>query len=169
MNTCGTNQDCSIPTNVWGNQTPKTGNAYLGMLTKATIIGSNYRENIYTVLTTALIPNKTYSLTMNVSLAENAKYASNNFGFKFSKVPNFPINNTSHFNSTSVVTNTSIWSVITGTFTADSAYTHLAIGNFYTDANTTETISCASCNLNKSDKFKLDIADVFSSGQGSPA
>lgn len=30
-------------------------------------------------------------------------------------------------------------------------------------------ILCASCNLNKSDKFKLDIADVFSSGQGSPA
>ena len=160
LNTCGTNQDCSVPINVWGNQTPLTGNAYVGMVTKASIIGSNYRENIYTILSTALIPNITYSLTMNVSLAENAKYASNNFGFKFSKVPNFPVNNSSHFNNSNVITNNNGWSVITGTFTADSAYTHLAIGNFYDDANTTEIVACLTCTLNVNYYYIDDISVI---------
>jgi len=66
----------------------------------------------------------------------NCDCATNNVGLKFTtsaySVSNpIPIDNLAHIVSTSVVSDTTNWTEISGVFTADSAYTHLAIGVFF--------------------------------------
>ncbi len=134
-----------VPSNTFGNQAAFDGNAYMGMTMKAPSIGANFRENIYIMLSSPLVAGALYSVSVQVSLADNFKYAANKVGIKFSKVPNFPINNFAHVFAAGQLTNSVSWTPVSGVFEADSNYTYMAIGNFFDDANTTETTVCASC------------------------
>jgi hypothetical protein len=127
----------------------------------------NYRENIYTSLTTPLVRGNTYSVSMYVSHTDNSQSSTNNLGLKFAMGPSFPINNIAHVYTSIVITDTMNWTLISGSFVADSAYNYIAVGNFFTDANTTTTVSCASCSFNQHGYYIDDISVVLTQqGEG---
>ncbi len=143
-NSCATGA-YDVPTNAYGTQAAYDGNGYMAITMKAPSIGASYRENIYIALSSPLVAGAIYSVSMQASLADDFKYSSNKIGVKFSKVPNFPINNVSHMFAANQVTSSVTWTQISGAFQADSNYTYIAIGNFFDDANTAETTVCAAC------------------------
>lgn len=140
-NTCGSIWNVSVPNNQTGFQYPHTGNAYSGLATYY-IIGE-YREFIGAQLSSSLLIGQKYYLSFYVSLAgkQGASMASNNIGARFHNNPyNYvnaaPINNFAHLSCNSLITDTTNWSFITGSFIADSAYSYISLGNFFDDSNT---------------------------------
>jgi hypothetical protein len=143
LNSCGTTSFGS-PSNVWGYQSPSTGNGYMALSTYAP--GSpEHRENIYVQLIAPLVVGEFYTVRMQVSKVDNCKRATDRLGVKLSKSVYFPINNTALLASPTVITNATGWEQLEYTFSADSAYRYLCIGNFFTDANTTITMPCPGC------------------------
>jgi len=160
FNACGTGS-FSVPGNYVGNQIPAMGNAYAGIIAMFPP-NSTVREYLYTKLTDTLTVGVRYYLSMKVSMAEDwgywtddpisptfttycARYMpSNNLGMKFTKAADVNgnngmtalMNNSSHMHSQAIISDTTNWTTISGSFVADSAYTRLAIGNFYTNAAT---------------------------------
>ncbi len=163
LHSCGT-PTFGTPSNTWGYQLPMTGDGYMATVSMAPSVMLNYRENIYTQLIEPLEVGKHYSFQVSISLADNSRYASNNFGAKLSTSANFPINNICLLAWPSVVTNTDDWTTISVEFVADSAYTHIAIGNFMTDANTTSITACASCPFTLHGYYVDDVCLVNTSG-----
>jgi hypothetical protein len=144
-NACSSYTNCSVPSNLAGYQYPHTGNAYCGVYTydKAGF----YREAIGGQLSAPLTVGQKYYVSFFTSLTikgPNNAYASNNIGAKFSTVAynttsvsnQIPINNIAQLKSYSIITDTSNWIQIMGSFIADSAYQYVALGNFFDDANT---------------------------------
>ncbi len=56
--------------------------------------------------------------------------------------PPFPFRNYAHLHSVEVITDTAEWTLVSGTFVADSAYRYLVLGNFFEDA-LTDTVHLA--------------------------
>lgn len=156
LHACGTSM-FGAPSNTWGNQAPATGQACMATCTTAPTVQPDYRENIYTTLTSPLVVGVTYNVSFKISHCDNSQKATNNFGVKFATVPNFPINNVSQVYSTAVVTDKINWTTVTGSFIADSAYTYICLGNFMTDANTTMTTSCSGCSFNLHGYYLDDV------------
>ncbi len=148
----------NVPNSTWGPQAAKSGNGYMATCMMAPAVAVDYRENIFTTLTTSLIPGNSYSVSMYVSHTDNSKNSTNRMGLKFSKVPSFPINNIAHISTTVVITDDINWVLVSGTFVADSAYKYIAVGNFYTDANTTVSVSCSGCAFNQFGYFIEDVS-----------
>jgi hypothetical protein len=144
MHSCGTS-NFSVPSNTWGNQPAATGQAYMTTVTMSPSVATDYRENIYTQLIAPLTIGDLYHVSFKISFTESSQYATNNFGAKFSTVSSFPINNSCQIFETNVISDTQNWITISDTFTADSAYEYICIGNFMTDANTTVVTACSSC------------------------
>ena len=82
-------------------------------------------------------------------------------GIKFSTVPYSyfnpaPINNTAHFYTNTIITDTAKWTRISGSFIADSAYSYIMIGNFFDDAHT-DTLNLAATNNNYAYYYLDDV------------
>jgi len=146
-NECSTGNFTSVPNNYGGFQYASTGGAYAGIATYSKSI-PNYRDIIGRNLTTQLTIGVKYYLSMQVNLSigslDSSSHATNNFGMLLSTVPYSntspaPIGNFAHFNYETVVTDTMNWTRVSGSFIADSTYGYIAIGNFFTDANTDTT------------------------------
>ncbi|MDQ3111269.1 MAG: T9SS type A sorting domain-containing protein [Bacteroidota bacterium] len=165
LHACGT-PNFSVPTNTWGYQVAATGQAYMATCTMAPNVQPNYRENIYTNLITPLQVGASYTVSLQVSFTDNSQHASNNFGVKFATTPNFPVNNLCQLYSSTVINDKQNWITISGTFIADSSYSYIAIGNFFTDANTTVSLDCPSCSFNLHGYFVDDIC-VLENSTGS--
>ncbi len=141
FNTCSTTPGMAPPNCGFGFQWPNSGNAYAGL---TTFVGtnSNYREIIGSALTSTLVIGQKYFLSFFINMAGKVyKKASDKMGVRFSTIPfstltPVPINNFSHYFSSSIVTDTTNWVKLKGSFTADSAYKYIMLGNFYTDINT---------------------------------
>lgn len=147
-NECADNA-VSVPINFCGYQNAFDGNAYAGLII-AHGGGStnNYREYIGCTLLDSLVINQKYFLSFKVSPSNYNLNFANNIGLLFSNKsylnfgPNWPydsifIKNYSHLHSNSVITDTLNWTIISGSFIADSSYKYLIIGNFYDDTHTT--------------------------------
>lgn len=152
-NSCASQGLMSVPQNVYGDQMALTGSAYAGILTYDGPNDPNYREYLGVELNETLIIGTKYFISYYVSRAGNfcVGYATNNLGGLFTTElysPDSPLdpNNYSHFNETSVLTDTSQWIQIHGEFIADQNYSHLAIGNFYTIENTDTLYTGGPCN-----------------------
>lgn len=146
-----------VPNNPWGTENAATGNGYIAMTTKVPAWGQ-YRENIYAQLISPLSIGTTYSLSFKISLCDNFRLASDKMGLKFSMFPNISISNSAHLFASTPVSQQNGWTVITGTFTADSAYTYIGVGNFFDDANTNEVLVCPSCTQNYNIYYLDDIS-----------
>jgi gliding motility-associated-like protein len=144
LNACGT-PGFQVPSNVWGNHTASTGQAYMAQVTMAPTVTTNYRENIYTKLISPLVPGETYYVSMKVVSATDCENTTNNDGIKFSTNSFFSVNNIAAVHSTVVITDQVNWTTISGCYMADSAYTYIGVGNFFDDAHTTMSYSCSSC------------------------
>lgn len=140
FNSCGTTTFFQVPKNYFGYQNPAYGNAYCGFYTYD---GSSfYREIIIGQLSIPLTVNQKYYVSFKVSRADSSfviGYSTNKIGINMStsKINNVPINNTATVYSNTVITDTISWTKINGSFTADSSYQYIMIGNFFDDANTT--------------------------------
>ena len=142
----------SVPLNGMGFQYGFDGDAYLGMATYK----DNFREYVGCELLEPLVVGQTYHLSFHANMATggtywNPKWASNNVGMLFTMEhniwtglsgPPFPFRNYAHLHSTEVITDTANWTLVSGTFIADSAYLYLVLGNFFEDA-LTDTVHVA--------------------------
>jgi hypothetical protein len=138
-----------VPANVFGNQTPKDGNGYSGFALYVRVV-AGVREFVGIPLSQPLIIGQDYFVSFYVSLADTLSLdcAINNIGLKFftspldSTSPPAITNSADIFTST-IISDKSNWTEISGWFTADSSYNFIAIGNFFDDAST-DTLNCLS-------------------------
>jgi len=146
FNSCSL-MDWSVPFNVAGYQNASTGNAYAAIGSDVGVYGS-FRDYIGIELATPLVIGKKYYVNFNVSLANGSHYGIDKIGVLFTTVSYeiLPYNcsnplsiffpkNFSHVYSNNIITDTVNWTMITGSFIADSAYSYLMIGNFFDDTH----------------------------------
>lgn len=156
FNSCSSASTMGVPQSLFVYQAERRGcNAYMGLATWSKV--SNSREHIGIGLSQPLTVGETYYLsfyTVQDGLFLNGEYfgvPSNNIGIRLSTIeynPSnpVPINNFAHLRSETIITDTVSWVRISGSLIADSAYTHLILGNFYDDT-ATDTLyqSCQTC------------------------
>jgi len=139
------NSGVSIPYNVAGYQFPSHGSAYMGIQTFFT---PGTREFFGCQLTDTLILGTRYFFSMKVVCSYGdfqhgvaAACASSKLGVRFSTVQysinnSTPINNFAHIWTDSILRDTVNWTIISGSFIADSSYSYLSIGNYFDDSHT---------------------------------
>jgi outer membrane protein OmpA-like peptidoglycan-associated protein len=152
--------EVGAPNNVMGVSNPKEGNNYIGLVTHI-VASKDGREYITAPLDGYLEKGKKYCLSYSISLADGAKYATNNLGFHFSKKPVFeedktvillddviyPLNNRPQKNRDS-------WEDICITFNAVGFEKYVTIGNFAPATRTvTERVA-------RSESFKGDQQQI---------
>ncbi len=142
---CAVNSVVSVPQNGWGYQNAWDGNAYVGML--AYSMGDDFREYVGVELIEPLVIGQRYSVRMRANLAMDgdtwpSKVACDRLGMLFTMQPNgwteipgpgFSCRNYAHVLSDEILSDTASWTLISGSFIADSAYHYLVIGNFFED------------------------------------
>jgi len=145
FNACATSSYCSVPTNFFGNQIPRTGDAYAQAVFYPSF-GADFREYSQVKLISPLIAGQTYDVSFYTSLQDKAARASNNIGIYISTVAptsggsiNLPV--TPQINETSIITDYTNWTLISGTYTAVGGEEYITIGNFYNDASTNTSIN----------------------------
>ena len=150
----------SIPTNYFGTQAARTGNAYAGIAISST---NTYHEYIGVPLISPMVANQAYYCEAYISAGEGGyHYATDNFGFKFTvgAAPasggNPPISGPS-VNWPFVVLDYTNWVQISWTYTPTIAYNHLSIGNFFATTATTWTLIPASGSVNSMYWFIEDV------------
>lgn len=140
FHTCATSSNVRVPSNIFGSQASATG-AYTGIYTfKADY---EYREYLQTDIP-ALQKGHQYRVTLYVSLADQFSFASDGIGVFFYQnaepypygVSTMPFTPQIDFSPSGAITDKTNWTKLSATFIADSAYTHLLIGNFKEDAAT---------------------------------
>lgn len=135
--------DWGVPTNIFGHQMAASGNSYSGFISYYSG-QTNLREFPACQLNSSLNIGTRYYISFKVALsleniANPTNCASNNIGAMFTTAPYFCdnlITNNPPVYTNNIVTDSTNWTRITGSFIADSAYSHLVIGNFFDDANT---------------------------------
>jgi hypothetical protein len=145
FNSCSPNlSQFSVPNNWGGYQLPATGNAYAAFGTYASYI-VNAREFIGAQLITPLITGTKYYVSFKVCLSISASIqtyiANNKTGVKITMNPYTwtsppATNNFAHVYTDSIITDTTNWTTITGSFVADSNYQYIVLGNFFDDSKT---------------------------------
>jgi hypothetical protein len=134
------NSSYSGPIGLKGYQMPRTGNVMAGLFCY-TIDGMNQREYIQTQLTNPLTPGNLYTLSFYVSLANNTEKYTDKIGAYLSDSPiisgnDQPLIYIPQVSSTTFISDTLNWVLVSGTFQAVSAINFLTIGNFNYDVNT---------------------------------
>lgn len=142
-NACADGVVCSVPLNTAGYQYPAEGDAYMGIFTYATLIGGFYREVLATELTEPLQPGVPVYIAYKVSpggfgsnVNNSATWAAKGPGVNFytelpTDWPSYLFPNSAAVEMAGVLSDTLVWTTITGTYVPDSAYQWLAITNFY--------------------------------------
>jgi len=143
FHSCATTSEYLVPKNLFGYQYAYAGNAYAGIIVYYEYdVNGVYTEIFGIQLTNNLSISQKYYISLKVNRADSnffAGYSINNIGVKFftSKPISVAINNSAHFYTNNVITDTVNWTLLFGSFVADSAYQYILIGNFFDTANTT--------------------------------
>lgn len=136
----------SVPDNIMGHRYPASGNAYCGIINYIAGDTADYsinREIIGRQLASPLVIGQKYFASFQVSLT-SSNVATNKIGILFSTHPFTntdsttipPIKNFAHIYSQLIINDTVGWVRVSGSFIADSVYTHISIGNFFKNGNT---------------------------------
>jgi hypothetical protein len=142
FNACSSSSFCNVPKNYFGFQEAKGKEAYCGLFTYEL---DEYREIIGVRLNQKLSIGTRYFCSFYAARAQNlpgdGAYASNNLGVLFtnhqySQFNRIPITNQAHVNYDQILIDTLNWTLISGSFIADSEYQYLSIGNFFDYSNT---------------------------------
>ncbi len=139
----------AVPWNLYTYQEPQDGDAYIGVITRYHSVNS--REYAMTQLIEPLVIGDTYDVSFhaNASFGGNLIYpiywlATNNIGVLFTMEPRpwvsgdpdpIPLNY-AHIHHPEIISDTVGWTLVSGTFVADSVYQYLMIGNHFDDVNT---------------------------------
>lgn len=132
-----------VPETGRGYQAAQDGDGFAGIYT---VVNNGdfyeYREILGTELTSSLEPGETYYISFYTSRADCMNCSSDNLGTLFSTtdrdfstgtdVPNY-----AHFSTTEIISDSTNWVKVSGSFVADSAYNYIFIGNFF-DYESTE-------------------------------
>ena len=155
-----------VPSNFMGNQCPKTGEKYAGIITYD--IGSSYREYLQGALSAPMQAGQTYCVSFYVSLGDVIPFASNNIGVHFSNThqvwsppcggPWSPPNLTPQLNYTCVLTDTE-WVRLQWDYVATGGEQYIIIGNFYNNGATT-TSTTGQTSLNPFAYYYVDDVSV---------
>lgn len=145
----GTDTLLDVPWNGWSWQYAHHGDAYVGMIC---FQGMDAKELVGAPLLQPLQIGQIYYVSYWVNLATEGSYwwsrwACNNQGVLFTMEehswsgvsgsgPEFMPRNYAHVNNPVIVTDTAGWTLISGSFVADSAYRYIVLGNFFSDALT---------------------------------
>lgn len=163
-----------VPVNFPGKQIPATGNSYGGLIIVCADFNP-WHEYLAVPFTDFLVEGVKYFVSIKVSLADCSSHASNNLGIGFS-TDSFPQSSytllfndtlTSYLkiNSQAIITDSMNWTTISGSFTADSAYKYLVIGNF-TGYRSTNTIALGNNCLYETAYYYIDDVCVTSDSTG---
>ncbi|MCB9360678.1 MAG: T9SS type A sorting domain-containing protein [Flavobacteriales bacterium] len=143
FNSCEPTNSFSTPQNLMGNQSPASGDSYAALIFYSRD-GINADEIMGVQLSQSLSIGTKYYISFRIVLKYNNPFgvccANNKIGAKFSTqsytTSNPPvIDNNAHVWTDSVISDTLNWNLIFGSFTADSTYNYLMIGNFFTNPN----------------------------------
>ncbi|HRH70567.1 MAG TPA: hypothetical protein PLB89_13765 [Flavobacteriales bacterium] len=144
FNTCSPNPLTSVPNNAFGYQAAFDGEGYIGCYTYAA--GPFYRECVQAELLAPLTPGVPVHLSMALSAggySTNKNYslqrASNRMGIRFSTVPvtgGSLITDGAVLFMEPILQDTAEWVVLSMSYTPDSAYRYIQVGNFFTDQMT---------------------------------
>lgn len=144
-NSCCSSCSFGTPHNLMGYQEPLSGNAYLGLIFYEKD-GEQYNEMVGTQLLQPLEIGVKYYFSLNVILKYDNSFGiccgQNKIGVKFFNQTYTPINppesnNAPHIYSSLVISDTSNWTQIFGSFIADSTYSHISFGNFFVNSEVT--------------------------------
>lgn len=144
----------SVPFTAFGYRTAASGNAYSGEIVKAGGVNES-REIIGTQLITPLVIGTKYYVSFKVSLAGEAGYVKcgiNKLGVLFSTLlyddsSPVPICNCAQVYTNSIITDTLNWTRIKGSFVADSNYSYVNVGRFFSNP-LTDSIQITGSNCN---------------------
>ena len=133
----------ALPNTPFASVMPFSGQAIMGFAAMGPF-GNNYREYPSIQLTSAMEIGSAYNVSLYVTNGESNHsygYSCNHLGLYFSTEPISQIGSVSiggvpQLEITDQLWSTS-WQAVNFNFIADSAYTHLTIGNFYNDNSTT--------------------------------
>lgn len=144
FNACDTIGYVSVPDNVTGFQQAASGIGYAGGLTWCEF-PPNRRELLRIQLIGPLTPNVPVYLSMKVAAAtdgfqENMQWTVAGVGMRFSMTPFWydqmgSLPDQAAISMSIAPSDTSIWYLVSGSYTPDSAYEHLAVGNFFSDGS----------------------------------
>ncbi len=138
----------SVPQNGLTYQYAQDGEAYAGFY--AFDINGQYREYLGVPLLGPLSVGETYYLSFWANIATSGLDgyvggACNKMGLLFTmhsnawvdfNGPAFPFRNYAHLYRAEVLTDTANWTLVSGSFVADSAYQYVVLGNFFDNAHT---------------------------------
>ncbi len=149
FNACDTTGYVDVPANVVGFQYAASGSGFAGGLTWCEF-PQNRRELLRTELTSPFIPGLPVYLSMKVAAAtdgfqEDMHWTVAGVGMRFSMAPMWydqmsPLPDQAALSMAMTPTDTSIWYLVSGIYMPDSAYAHLAIGNFFSDGLVTPQV-----------------------------
>ncbi|MCZ8091637.1 T9SS type A sorting domain-containing protein [Flavobacterium sp.] len=169
FNSCGSSF-VGVPSNTFGNQSAFDGNAYIGISTYSYGY-SSYREYIQNYLTSPMVAGQSYTVSFYVSCADNSRYSSNNIGAVFTQgflYGNWnydSLNITPNINYSTPITDTSGWTLISGTYIATGNEQFLTIGNFYDD-NSTQIVNINPIGSTGAAYYYIDQVSVTQSPLG---
>lgn len=142
---CQPNQVVGVPFNTCGYQEPADGDAYVGLAT--TFPGfSSYREMVGRELAAPLQVGVPVCISFKVAVGgfgswngNSANLTAKGVGVRFfngfpADWPAYLYPNSAALALDVVPTDTAIWYTVSGIYTPDSAYTHVAIANFFADS-----------------------------------
>ncbi len=138
-----------LPWNFWTYQQPFEGNSCVGIFTYDDDTGLELREWLMVPLLDSLVPGQTYYCSFRANAAfggdtanQMTWLASDHLGMLFTTYDRqwiwgdpypAPINQ-AHILYPQILSDTVGWTLVSGSFVADSAYAYLMIGNFYSNA-----------------------------------
>lgn len=136
--------------NMFGEQSPKTGQGYVGFFTYSS---KNYREYLMGQTNSSLVRGKKYKVSFYVSLSDKSLYSITQIGVLFSKIKETNINNSKVINAEKIakkssnlnyikikdkasLSNKTEWSKIEFVYEAKGFERFFTIGNFENNKNT---------------------------------
>lgn len=149
FHSCAT-PNVGVPANIIGVQSAHTGQAYAGFGIGIPSPNDERREYIQCKLTDTLIAGKKYCVEFFVSLSDSSMTAIDRIGMLFSETAITNMGTLDYLDYSpqvessvgSVITETSDWVRIAGSFTAAGGETYITIGNFHSSSVTaTSTMS----------------------------
>ncbi len=138
-----------VPLSAWAFQSAQDGDCYVGVITFQQSQG--VREYFMIQLTETLVPGQTYYASFYANAAWNGVntfpqhyLASSHIGMLFTTQPRpwwygdpWPTGvNEAHVFHPWIIADTVDWTLVSGSFVADSAYQYLMVGNHFDNANT---------------------------------
>jgi gliding motility-associated-like protein len=139
INSCSTDYNIHL---IYTNQSPRSGNGYIGILLNCGNPAYEYREFAQVALKNKLSTGKRYCAELYTNSSNHNRYVVGNISMYFSPVKDTNlwlagIHTPQVKNHSGLLSDTVNWMKVAGTFIADGSEQYLIIGNHETNANST--------------------------------